>query len=81
MYLLYINDIADGLSSPLRLFADDCVLYRAISSEEDVIQLQNDLDHLSAWWQLRFNVTKCTIMHFTRSQSPLLSNYKLNVTV
>ena len=81
MFLLYINDIADGLSSPLRLFADDCLLYRTINSEEDVIQLQNDLDHLSAWankWQLRFNVMKCTIMHFTRSQSPLLSNYKLN---
>ena len=59
MFLLYINDIADGLSSPLRLFADDCLLYRTINSEEDAIQLQNDLDQLSTWankWQLRFNV-------------------------
>jgi len=40
MFLLYINDIADGLSSSLRLFADDCLLYRAINSEKDAIQLQ-----------------------------------------
>ena len=28
MFLLYINDINVGISSLLRLFADDCVLYR-----------------------------------------------------
>ena len=27
MFLLYINDIAAGISSLLRLFADDCLLY------------------------------------------------------
>jgi len=80
MFLLYINDIADGLSSSLWLFADDCLLYR---TEKDAIQLQNDLDQLFTWatkWHLGFNVMKCTIMHFTRSQSPLLTNYKLNVS-
>ena len=30
MFLLYINDIATGISSPLRLFADDCLLYRTL---------------------------------------------------
>ena len=30
MFLLYINDIAAGISSSLRLFADDCLLYRTI---------------------------------------------------
>ena len=81
MFLIYINDITESISSPLRLFADDCILYRTITTEEDAIQLQNDLDQLSAWaikWQLRFNVTKCTIMCFTRSSSPILFNYKLN---
>jgi len=81
MFLLHINDIADGLSSSLRLFADYCLLYRTINSEEDAIELQNDLDQPFARetkWQLCFNVMKCTIMHFTRSQSPLLTNYKLN---
>ena len=81
MFLIYINDITESISSPLRLFADDCILYRTIPTEEDAVQLQNDLDHLFAWaikWQLHFNVTKCTVMHFTRSLSPILFNYKLN---
>ena len=28
MFLLYINDISVGISSNLRLFADDCILYQ-----------------------------------------------------
>ena len=81
MFLIYINDITESISSPLRLFTDDCILYKTITTEEDAVQLQNDLDHLFAWaikWQLHFNVTKCIIMHFTRSLSPILFNYKLN---
>ena len=35
MFLLYINDITTNISSPLRLFADDCLLYNAINSKED----------------------------------------------
>ena len=62
-----------SLNSPLQLFADDCLLYRIITTKEDAIQLQHDLDQLHEWatkWQLRFNITKCTIMRFTRSLSP-----------
>jgi len=80
MFLLYINDITEHIKSPLRLFADDCLLYRIITSKEDTIQLQHDLDQLQEWadkWQLKFNVTKCTIMRFTRSLSPIIFNYKL----
>ena len=81
MFLLYINDITEHVNSPLRLFPDDCLLYRIITTDEDAIQLQHDLDQLHEWetkWQLRFNVTKCTIMRFTRSLSPIIFNYKLN---
>ena len=42
--------------------------------------LQQDLDLLHEWavkWQLRLNVTKRTIMHFTRTFSPIIFNYKL----
>ena len=47
MFLLYINDIATGISSPLRLFVDDCLLYRTIKSIEDSIILQKDLELLT----------------------------------
>ena len=59
MFLLYINDIATGISSPLRLFADDCLLYQTIKSTEDSFILQKDLELLSQWatvWQMKFNI-------------------------
>ena len=30
LFLIFINDLPDNISSSLRLFADDCVLYRSI---------------------------------------------------
>ena len=81
MFLLYINDITKSITSPLRLFADDCLLYRVINLQSDVTILQQDLDKLSEWvqiWQLRFNVPKCVVIRCTRSQSPIIHHYELN---
>jgi len=81
MFLLYINDISKGIHSPLRLFADDCLLYKVVTTEQDALQLQKDLDLLFKWaekWQLKFNINKCTLMRFTRSTSPLTFSYQLN---
>ena len=44
MFLIYINDIGKNLSCCLRLFADDCLLYHVITSEEDCAKLQHDLN-------------------------------------
>ena len=49
MFLIYINDIGDKVSSPLWFFADDCVLYRIVTSLEDSKQLQYDLDSILEW--------------------------------
>ncbi len=46
LFLLYINDLPDCVSSTARFFADDCVLYRVIESDKDTKQLQVDLDVL-----------------------------------
>ena len=81
MFLLYINDITKDINSALRLFADDCLLYRVINSAEDANMLQEDLNRLSEWantWQLRFNVSKCTVIRCTRSLTPFNHVYTLN---
>ena len=63
MFLLYINDIGDNLNrSTVRLFADDCLLYKTISNQDDADRLQDDLDKLQEWtdnWQMNFNAKKC----------------------
>ena len=75
MFLLYVNDIYDNTSSSIRMFADDCVLYRIIQTLSDYHYLQNDLDTIILWanqWQMNFNLNKSLVLHCTRSQSPHL---------
>ena len=69
LFLIFINDLPDNTRSPVRLFADDCVLYRNIFSLSDCEALQVDLDNLAQWesdWQMKFNVAKCYSMRMPR---------------
>lgn len=43
LFLCHINDLPECVKSQVRLFADDCLLYRQIKNREDHILLQNDL--------------------------------------
>lgn len=51
LFLTYINDLPDGLNTNthVRLFADDCILYRVIDKVKDNRLLQEDLDRLASW--------------------------------
>ena len=76
MFLLYINDIDADISSTIRLFADDCIIYRVINSEYDSQCLQKDLDTILCWagkWQMKLNIDKCVKMQCTRSPSPIIT--------
>ena len=81
LFLVYINDLPDNISSEVRLFADDCVIYRQIKNNLDQVQLQNDLNTLSEWqskWQMHFNTKKCFSMRITHSRNPKFFNYTLD---
>ena len=45
MFLVYINDINENITSSIRLFADDCVIYKTVTSIQEAEQLQ-DIDDL-----------------------------------
>ena len=80
MFLLYINDIGHNISSSIRLFADDCLLYREIRTAQDSINLQKDLDHLTTWakdWQMSFNPTKCQTLRVTKKKNPTPAKYTM----
>ena len=49
LFLSYINDLQSSVSSDVGLFADDCLLYRAIKSKDDQKKLQEDLTKLERW--------------------------------
>ena len=44
LFLIYINELPSNISSSIRLFADDCVVFRPIANSADINTLQNDLN-------------------------------------
>ena len=65
LFVIYINDILDSIESDGFLFADDTKIFREITSQEDSITLQSDIDSLELWsqiWQLEFNLNKCHVI-------------------
>ena len=44
LFLLYIKDLPDNITSTVRLFADDHVIYRTITNDLDADELQADID-------------------------------------
>ena len=49
LFLTSINDLPSTISSQVRLFADDCLLYRPIKCRADQKQLRIDLSALQDW--------------------------------
>ena len=81
LFLLHINDLPSVISSKVRLFADDCLVYREIKSRQDQNDLQKDLNLLESWgstWGMRFNAAKCNIMRVSRKQTPIPYQYELS---
>jgi hypothetical protein len=65
LFLCYINDNPDVVQSKIRLFADDCLLYRPIQTFIDHSKLQDDLQELEKWaktWGMQFNAKNCYIV-------------------
>ena len=80
LFILYINDITQVVSSTARLFADDCILYRKITDPVDEKSLQEDLNNLVTWadkWGMKFNAAKCTVMRISRKRDPGHTKYTL----
>ena len=67
--------------STTRLFADDSLLYRTITSLDDARLLKEDLNNLQKWeelWGMSLNPDKCEVLCITNKRSPMQSNYVLH---
>ena len=81
LFILYINDLPDGLNCFASLFADDLKILVAAS---DRIKAQEDLDYLTKWqetWLLEFNTVdnKCKVLHAGKVNKGY--KYELNSTL
>ena len=82
LFLAYINDLPEKLNqgTVVKLFADDCVLYRRIENKKDCDTLQGDLDQLQRWesdWLMRFHPNKCQVVRVTNKKNIIRHEYTI----
>src|SRR5215469_12947928 len=80
LFLAYVNDIGKNIESTIRLFADDCVIYRKILKNEDMEKLLKDVDKMGEWAgvnSMKINPSKSKAICFTRSRVKGPINYSL----
>ena len=78
-FLCHVNDLPTSVKSQVRLFADDCLLYRKIQTFNDHILLQKDLTQHGKWantWGMNFNTNKCHILSIRKQKTQFF--YSLN---
>ena len=64
LFLIYINDLDDDITSKVLKFAVDTKVFRKIKSDADRQHLQDDLNKLIEWSeQMLFNFGKCKCLH------------------
>jgi hypothetical protein len=79
LFVLYINDMPNKVTSSCYLFADDTKIFRSIEDETSAKCLQDDLNILGRWsedWLLKFHPKKCISMSIGNTTQPSY-NYKL----
>ena len=59
LFLIYINDLTNGISSNIKLFADDASLFIKVTDIEAAQEtLVSDLSKITSWanqWNMKFN--------------------------
>ncbi|XP_076434604.1 uncharacterized protein LOC143274619 [Babylonia areolata] len=81
LFLLYINDLPDGIKSKIRLFADDTLCSKTIIKKNDEQVLQEDLHSLTTWekkWAMEFHPQKCSTLRVSRKRDKTAPAYELH---
>jgi hypothetical protein len=80
LFLAYVYDIWRNIEYKIRLFAEDCIIYRKIVNNFDVEKLHADLDRLGDWVvenEMKINPSKSKSISFTRARMKEQLNYTL----
>lgn len=81
LFNLFINDISSCfIKSKYLLYADDLKFFCRTDSLRDVVDLQNDLDHLIEWCsvnKLCLNLSKCFHMSYFKSLNPIQCSFNI----
>ena len=67
LFIVFINDLPDIVGCKCKVFADDTKIYESTDKHE---LIQQDLLNLLDWsdkWNLKFNASKCKVLHIGRT--------------
>jgi Reverse transcriptase (RNA-dependent DNA polymerase)/Endonuclease-reverse transcriptase/PHD-finger len=81
LFNIFMMDLPNCITSDISQFADDCTLYRKITTKHDVVILQNDLNSIITWSaenNMKLNPQKSIKICFTRSRTPFRNDYRIN---
>ena len=81
LFIIYVNDMDEGLTCKVSKFADDTKITGRVTSTAEKELLQSDLDRLVNWskkWQMAYNVEKCKVLHIGSNNNR--TNYSMNNT-
>ena len=75
LFLVYINDLEKNIKSNVKFFADDTMLYSAVSDPIiSAADLNHDLDLISQWayqWKMAFNPDpNLSLIHISEPTRP-----------
>ena len=82
LFLVYINDLEEGVTGSILKFADDTKLFRKTKEIGDKQNLQDDIDKLVKWsekWQMLFNFGKYKCLHTGPGNTGM--NYEMGGTI
>ena len=87
LFLIYINDLPEKLSSEVYMFADDTCLIDSVTDPiQSSLHLNNDLEKIDLWadqWLMKFNEEKTALVTFSSKRKKLtyppvfFKNYEL----
>ena len=82
LFLVYIDDLEEGVTGNILKFADDTKLFRKSKEIGHKQKLQDDIDKVVRWsekWQMLFNFGKCKYLHTGPGNSGM--NYETGGTI
>jgi hypothetical protein len=83
LFIIFINDLPNGLSVLCKLFADDSKLMHVIRNSKDRDEFQTNINRLLSWandWKLNLNLSKCKVMHHGNKKIHQDHHYTLDLT-
>ncbi|MCP3680120.1 MAG: reverse transcriptase family protein, partial [Gammaproteobacteria bacterium] len=80
MFVVYVNDMVQGVESYISLFADDAKIMKKIEDTGSQEGLQKDLNKIYKWsreWEMEFNAKKCKVLEMGKSRRRPKGKYSM----